>query len=396
MSVRIFYSWQSDLPSKVNRNFIEDALRKAIKNLGRDIKIQETLRDNSLVLDKDTKNIPGTPPITDTIFKKIELCDIFVPDITFVAKGASGRMSPNSNVLIEYGWALKCLSHGRMVPVMNTAFGEPSDANLPFNLRHLRHPLKYCLGETSEKRAREKVKTKAQLVKDLEGAISLIISSGLKKEEAGYAGIPATTDPSTFLQAGETFPETRRFGDTKKKLYLHEGPRLFLRIIPSTPLDPRPTTRALQDLALGLWPLSRGSDYYSGVNKYGTYNYSDDSGCIRYLTQLFDTGEIWGINAFSLKRGRFPWADVQSLFSQTLGNYLDFLRKTLRLSPPVAMKAGAANVEGFRVGSQNGIGGFVVKDHIEYEAVIDDFESESASRILEPFFAHFLDECHLS
>ena len=36
MKVSIFYSWQSDLPSKTNRNFIEDAIKKALKSINKD------------------------------------------------------------------------------------------------------------------------------------------------------------------------------------------------------------------------------------------------------------------------------------------------------------------------------------------------------------------------
>jgi hypothetical protein len=43
--------------------------------------------------------VPGTPPITDTILKKIQNCDIFVPDVTFVASTAGGKLVPNPNVM---------------------------------------------------------------------------------------------------------------------------------------------------------------------------------------------------------------------------------------------------------------------------------------------------------
>ena len=73
MADKIFYSWQSDRPNNTNRGFIEDALTKAIRNLGRaDNELYTPLRD--LELDKDTKGMPGSPPIADTIFRKIEAC----------------------------------------------------------------------------------------------------------------------------------------------------------------------------------------------------------------------------------------------------------------------------------------------------------------------------------
>ncbi|MCB1593264.1 MAG: hypothetical protein KDI90_12525 [Alphaproteobacteria bacterium] len=50
----VFYSWQSDLPNKTNRGFIEEALEKALQNLKAHIKVEVCPR-----LDKDTKNEPG-------------------------------------------------------------------------------------------------------------------------------------------------------------------------------------------------------------------------------------------------------------------------------------------------------------------------------------------------
>jgi hypothetical protein len=140
MALTVFYSWQSDTLSKVNRNFIEDALTRALKKTAAEAEVIPAARGQELKLDKDTAGRPGTPPIVETIFSKIGQCAVFVPDLTFVAKTASGRPTPNANVLIEYGWALKSRTDQRIVPVMNDAFGKPSETTLPFNMRHLRWP----------------------------------------------------------------------------------------------------------------------------------------------------------------------------------------------------------------------------------------------------------------
>ena len=55
MAFTIFYSWQSDISKKSNRNFIEDSLKNAIKRIGREITVQEALRNEEIELDKDTK-----------------------------------------------------------------------------------------------------------------------------------------------------------------------------------------------------------------------------------------------------------------------------------------------------------------------------------------------------
>jgi hypothetical protein len=123
----VFYSWQSDLPNNTNRGFIQRALERAAEN----IKADDTIQIEP-VLDRDTDGVPGSPDIAETIFGKIDNCDVFVCDVSIINPGAS-RSTPNPNVLIELGYARKCLGSGRIVMVMNTEFGGPE--LLPFDLR---------------------------------------------------------------------------------------------------------------------------------------------------------------------------------------------------------------------------------------------------------------------
>lgn len=120
MTTSIFFSWQSDTPTKIGRNFLRKALEEACEEIVAESSISEALRDE-LVVDSDTKVEAGQPPIADTIFKKIDAAAVFVADVTFTAKRVDGRPTPNPNVLIEYGWALKSLGHSRVISIMNDA-----------------------------------------------------------------------------------------------------------------------------------------------------------------------------------------------------------------------------------------------------------------------------------
>jgi hypothetical protein len=71
MATTIFFSWQSDHPSKEGRNFIEKALEKAIDNLSSNIELQQAVREQ-IELDRDTKNVPVSPNIFYAILGKIE------------------------------------------------------------------------------------------------------------------------------------------------------------------------------------------------------------------------------------------------------------------------------------------------------------------------------------
>jgi hypothetical protein len=139
--VKIFYSWQSDTPARENRNLIEQALTRAIRALAADLDIEPADRPQGL--DRDTAGLPGSPPIADAIFRKIDEAGVFVSDLTYVSRRPNGHGSPNPNVLIEHGWALRSKGWGRILSVMNTAHGDPETSPLPFDLRHARWPIAY-------------------------------------------------------------------------------------------------------------------------------------------------------------------------------------------------------------------------------------------------------------
>lgn len=75
-TVKIFYSWQSDLPAKDTKNLIGDAIEAAAKFLANTV---------TVIPDRDTKNETGSPNIEQTIFNKIDECDLFVGDLSLVA-----------------------------------------------------------------------------------------------------------------------------------------------------------------------------------------------------------------------------------------------------------------------------------------------------------------------
>lgn len=174
MAVTIFFSWQADRLTLVCRNLQEKALEQAIKRIGQETNLQNAMR-GELVLDRDTKDEPGNPHIAETIFKKIDAATVFVPDLTFVGTRPDGRSMPNPNVLIEYGWAIKSLGNDRVVPIMNTAYNRevPLEFDLPFDLRHLRHPITYCCPEDADEEERKAARE--ALTKDLARAIRLVL-----------------------------------------------------------------------------------------------------------------------------------------------------------------------------------------------------------------------------
>lgn len=308
MQSTIFYSWQSDLANKINRGFIEDALEKAIKQVSNDLIVQEAMREESLKLDKDTKNVPGTPPIVEVIFNKISSCSVFVPDITFIAKSENGRLTPNPNVLIEYGWALKELGHSRIVPVMNTAFGEPTGENLPFDMRHLRRPVTYHLPDGLDEYDRAKIK--AGLVQDISKHLELIIKAGLLdsqiSEVESSPETPATWSLSVFWDRNEPFAATPGMDGALKPINVMDCEHAFLRIIPSTPIAPISPTGGVELVRRGqLHPMTdRLFGLSVGRNRYGAYVYTsaNNEDPILCVTELLKSGELWGSMLIAFRR----------------------------------------------------------------------------------------------
>ena len=141
MTNTIFFSWQSDLGE--TRNVIWSALDKAVRNLNRDVALEEA----SLRVDQDTDSVAGWPEITSAILDKIERCGVFVADITPInGPQSSFRLTPNPNVLFELGYALATgLGRTRIICVVNTSYLQGGDLKeLPFDVRGSR-PIQFSL-----------------------------------------------------------------------------------------------------------------------------------------------------------------------------------------------------------------------------------------------------------
>ena len=121
---RVFYSWQSDF---MNRTII-DALDFVKKQF------DENHLD-AIYIDMATRDETGAPSIPETINRKIELCDVFVADISSVCAytvKSREKAAPNANVLIELGYAVAKHGWEKIVLLFNTSSGTISI--LPFDL----------------------------------------------------------------------------------------------------------------------------------------------------------------------------------------------------------------------------------------------------------------------
>lgn len=165
MSDSVFFSWQSDIDEAITKAVIRKAIQRAIKEVNREISLENAERE-PLKYDADTMGETGNPSIVNTIFSKIESAAAFVADVSYIATVENdGRKKgiPNANVMIEYGYALKVL-HGdkekaqrKTILIMNIAFGQPPEIELPFDLNHLRWPIQFNLPCDSSDENKKKV-----------------------------------------------------------------------------------------------------------------------------------------------------------------------------------------------------------------------------------------------
>ena len=129
---KIFYSWQSDLPGSTTRYFIRDCIDYALA-FAEESEAIEAERDEA------TLNTTGSPNIVTMLFSKIDEADLFIADVTLcftgdVEKDGVKKHSPNPNVLLEMGYAVKTLGWERVICLCNADFG----SEYPFDVAHNR------------------------------------------------------------------------------------------------------------------------------------------------------------------------------------------------------------------------------------------------------------------
>jgi hypothetical protein len=408
----IFFSWQADRPTKEGRNLVERALERAIDKIGSDTKIEEAIRD--LKVDRDTKGVPGSPPIVDTIFRKIDEAAVFVPDLTFVGTRPDGRPTPNPNVLIEYGWALKSLGHGLIVPIMNTAFGEPTPDAMPFDMRHLRNPVQYnCPVDASDEARKHSRET---LAKELERRIrEVLVSNDTKPKQPDE--LPAVAflprEPSAglgrFRQLGEALGVSDNFAMDTREIKLTDDPVVWFRLMPT--IDPGRAWKIseLRNAASRdgvIQPLVSAwssLNYLRGLDGFGSYApLNAERDITNAVVFAFKTGEIWSIDTYilnALGRQQNIIPPMENDFKRALKSYSDFLLY-LGIKPPFRWIAGMENLKSRgltdsrgRMAGFRGPSGYCLTDIVTEEGI--HHPDNLPEKSIEPFFAKLFESCGL-
>jgi hypothetical protein len=400
--ITTFYAWQSDTAQRFNRHLIRIALVDAVK------RITNSMPDVELIVDYDTLGVPGTPPISETILKKIAGCDIFIPDVSFVARTADGKFVPNPNVMTEYGYALCAKTHAAMMPVMNTAFGPPEE--LPFDMGHLRHPIQYHLDPTAQPAQRRT--TRQALSQQIEDKLRLQIAATQPAPPSPVAfpeAIPSYNqavyfEPNEVLETGSSGQAEYRFA-YERAAYIrlfptHGNPHIGLAVL-------NPIFQARRPV-----PLCVVQSGIAGRNRFGPIIYAPQGpDKIDGLTQGFATGELWGIDGTIFRpdehwdyRLRYqgilmqviPTIDFEKLYMRVLRNYVQVALSALKLDPPYTVELGAVGLKDvyFTAPGLHGRGerkGPVVVESFQRRYMLADTTDDAIKAVLGTYFTNLYD-----
>lgn len=164
-SIRMFYAWQSDLPSKFNQFAIKKALRSASADLEEELSVKSGM-SVEIIVDDATRGLPGSPHIPSAILDKIQAADIFVADVSSVNSDQAdeSKKTPNPNVVFELGYAVAHLGWERVILLINEVHG--SVENLPFDFdRHRASPFKLADGtDGTQKTLMEMIRFSVRLI----------------------------------------------------------------------------------------------------------------------------------------------------------------------------------------------------------------------------------------
>lgn len=320
--MKVFWSWQSDSPSKIGRYLIRDALKLAIDKLAASSEVRDADRSGSseLHLDSDIQGTTGSPDVVKTIFEKIDESEVVVADVTAVGlvipttntgtEDSAQETTPsetkkliNSNVAVELGYALKAVSSGRLILVFNKHYGRHED--LPFDLRQKGGAITFTLSPSASNEEIKKVQA------DLSGRFASALRPLLKvrRSPAALLETKSTYDQAVFFKKGEVLAKSGDAEYNEVVEYVFETSRLcYLRMLPGYSLAKPILLAELKHRAQTVPVIKTVSGAIVDHNPHGAIRLEPKTyppngrASINSATQLFENGEIWTITSTLIQR----------------------------------------------------------------------------------------------
>ena len=229
------------------------------------------------------------------------------------------------------------------MPIMNTHYGAPSE--LPFDLGHVRHPTQYELSPDCSDGPRRR--SRATLSDKLEGILRLMAKNVVSKARTDSRFVAATAirPPAFFFQPDDVLVNFGNPGEQEMRFKRNRA--IFLRLYPSYADQPRVGLSRAAEVAKKLMPLQRLINSLSNLNRWGAINLQPHGDGITSFTQIFETGELWGVSEEPFRSGNPPHIaviGVEKAFVAALENYRTLYEKELKLRPPFTVEFGAVGL----------------------------------------------------
>ena len=193
---------------------------------------------------------------------------------------------------------------------MNTAYGPAEE--LPFDMGHLRYPIRYELPATATNAERRAVRK--TLTENFEEILCLMIAERPKVAPSAApafqeASAPDRNQPAFFFVPIAPLAEFGRPGEQQYR-FLDRPMRVYLRLFPKyeQPLVGRARLKQIVAQQYALYPMVgkmlpglTASNHYGYITLDATTNNATQA-----ISQAFVSGEIWGVNSQILQFGRLP------------------------------------------------------------------------------------------
>jgi hypothetical protein len=418
--MKIFWSWQSDTHGKTGRHFVRAALIEAIKELKQAEDVEEPSEREAreaIHLDHDRQGVTGSPDLAPTIFGKIDVAAVFISDVTLVAeiRDADGNLQKkliNSNVAIEYGYALKSLTDARVLMIQNTYYG--SREELPFDLKHKAGPLQYYLAPNATKSEREAMAKALQ--KTLVTALRPYVVQAQANTLPAFQETSTTSHQGVFWQPGDILaaagdtPIAAAIGraDAERVEYRLDEPRvLYLRLIPTSPLPQPLKLTTLSDIVENRRLNVLAQNFHSTLgcrNKFGAIAYQPEStgSTPVAITQTFRNGEIWAVSrAFVVKfNGNLviPMITLTTAYTKVIENFIKVATENIGLQLPYMLELGAVGLKDVRVSIPremarwaNDISEPIFENEISIRRILNNDDSATITQLVQDFARQIYD-----
>lgn len=409
--MKVFWAWQSDLPGRISRFVIRDALDDAITELKEAPDVDEPpeeARRVDLHLDHDTKDVTGMPSVADTILAKIRAATVFVGDVTPVGAGPDiqtpegakpGRPLMNPNVAIELGYALHRLTDTNAIAVLNLAYGGPEC--LPFDIKHKRWPVTYRLvdGATKQEILAQRKILKDQFVTALKGFLKTPAMTAPVFEP--YEPLYIKEPDKFFFGEGQCLGHSRQM---QADMFMPFRDVLYLRVMPTEPLPRLLSERTLLNNVgiFGTFGQTRsGAMVMSNELGVATFEPAGNTDRLDAILQYFPTGEVWGVNADIMRQGeqgQHRWYLAESCeraFAETLFHIIEFMTKVSNVKFPIRVIAGTTGLKDRTLtisGHPVGAHGRFWTNEVRHEATLPDSSLKSQDAFLIKLFEKIFDQ----